>query len=166
MSPGGVVVVILLICVAVGLVAHHSPPQRRKREQRALELARQREAIDHALARQWIDAVAYHQQYAGGDARGYTWTGLAHVGLVYRAYPHRGTKAVLHWYGGDGAPQDTWFELAWPRTGDWLLVSGGFGYGEHNRNPNTFYADIIGVVAPGAWEAWQRQQSVAGQRPA
>jgi hypothetical protein len=162
MSAGDVVSVILLVCVAVGVIVHHSPRQRRKRAQRALE---RQEAADRALARQWLDAVAYHQRHSQGLDPGYARAGLAHVSLVYRHYPRRGTKAVLHWYGGDGTPQDTWFRLAWPRTGDWLLVSGGFGYGEHNHNPNTFYAQIVGVVPPGAFEAWQRQAG-AGQLPA
>jgi hypothetical protein len=161
MSPAGVVFVIFLVCAAVGVVVHHSPHQRRKREQRALE---RQEAIERALAGQWMDAVAYHQKHSQNLGSEYARAGLAHVGLVYRSYPRRGTKAVLHWYGGDGAPQDTWFRLAWPRTGDWLLVSGGFGYGEHNHNPNTFYAYIVGVVPAGAFEAWQRQTS-AGQLP-
>jgi hypothetical protein len=150
----------LLSAAALWVAIDVSPWRRRKRqrvrEQRALELARRREAADRALAQQWMDAVAYSQRYSRWD--GYTRSGLAHVTQVYGAYPRRGTKAVLRWYGSSGAPDDAWFELAWPREGDWLMVSGGYGYGEHNRNPDTFYAFIGGVVPAGAWEAWQRQQ--------
>ena len=157
MSPAGLLLVILLVCVAVGLMVHHSPQQGRKRERQAFELLRRQEAFERELAQQWMEAVAYCQSHAHA--------GLAHVIHVYGAYPQRGTKAVLRWWGGDGAPQDAWFELAWPRTGDWLVVTGGAGYGRHNDNPDTFYAFIVCALPPGAWEAWQRL-AAAGPLPA
>jgi len=160
MSAGGLVFLIWLGCVAVGVAVHHSPPRRRKRAQRALELRRQQEAADRVLAQRWAEAVAYHHRHVR-DVR-FLQVGLAHVTYVYGSYPRRGTKAIIRWYGGNGDPQDTWFELAWPRTGDWLVISGGYRYGWHNQNPNTLYAHIIGVVPAGAREAWERQV-VAGQ---
>jgi hypothetical protein len=144
---------------AVWVVVYNSPQLRRRRKQRALE---RQEATERALARHWLDAVAYHQGQRQGDAPGCARTGLAHVTRVYGAYPRRGTKAILTWYGG--GQQDAWFELAWPRAGEWLLVAGKSGYGEHNQNPNTFYGSTIGVVPPGAFEAWRRQ-TAAGQLP-
>lgn len=149
-----VVSIAALIVAVTWLAVRMSPPRRRKRrqasEQRALELLRRQEAADRALAGQWRDALAYCQSQPR--------LGLAHITHIYGAYPHRGTKAVLRWYGSEGKPQDTWFELAWPRLGDWLVVTGSAGYGRHNDNPDTFYAFIVGVVPAGAWEAWQRQQ--------
>jgi hypothetical protein len=163
----GVVGCAVLAWVAVWMSPRRSRRRQQLKEQRVLEQLRQREAAENALARQWIEAVAYSQRHSrwGWDGYGYTGIRLAHVTEVYGDYPRRGTKAVLRWYGGNGEPQDTWFELAWPRAGDWLLVGGRFGYGPHNDNPETFYAHILGVVPAGAWEAWQRQQRqlVAGQ---
>ena len=164
MNPADAVLALgISVAVVAWLVLRLSPWHRRRRERRALEQARRQEAAERALAQQWMEAVAYSQSYARREQ--FLQVGLAHVIMIYGAYPRRGTKAMICWYGGNGAAQDTWFELAWPRVGDWLVIAGGEGYGPHNHNPETFYAHILRVLPAGAWEAWQRQV-LAGQLPA
>ena len=66
---------------------------------------------------------------------------LGHVTNVVAAYPQRGTKAWITWYGAN-AVQDTWFEQSFPPLGSWVVVSGSPGYGPYD-NPQTFYVNRV-----------------------
>jgi len=146
-AVGAVVLSAVALWAAVAAAPWRRRRRQRRRERRALELRHRQEAREGWLAQQWTDALAYCHSL---PSEPYRRVGLAHVTLIYGAF-RRGTKAEIRWYGGDGAPQDTWFELAWPQLGDWLVVAGGKRYGRHNDNPETFYAHILGAVPAGAW---------------
>lgn len=117
---------------------------------------RKRDA-DLASQWEWVRAQA-------AQGRGH----LAYVRHVYqRARSGSGAKAFIVW-DGVSWDQDTWFKgRPHMPQGVWVLVRGSAGWGPHNRNPNTFFVGLGGVLAeiPGnAPAAYQRHQKRLAKR--
>lgn len=85
---------------------------------------------------------------------------LALVGGVYQP-ARRGSKAVIVWQPS-GERQDTWFWGWQAKTGVYVVIRGGTGWGPHNRNPAVMYVEhegVLDVIDPRALRSWTRRNS-------
>lgn len=120
-----------------------------------LPIRASRRKRDARLAADWERVRA---EAARGPGR------LAFVRWVYQT-PRTGSKAFIVW-DGDSFDVDTWFAGWWRMPqGVYVLVTGSYGWGPHNRNPNTFYvAKVLDVIPGAAREAYQRHRSRVAKR--
>lgn len=85
---------------------------------------------------------------------------LALIEGVYQP-ARRGSKAVIVWQPS-GERQDTWFWGWQAKTGVYVVIRGGTGWGPHNRNPAVMYVEhegVLDVIDPRALRSWTRRNS-------
>ncbi|MGW4647201.1 hypothetical protein [Kitasatospora sp. NPDC004289] len=132
-----------LLLLAVGLLGFAVVASRGRRR-------REREA----LASQWEWLLRQQETHRSTGVR------MLQVVSVYQR-ARRGSKAHVRWCES-GKIQDAWFKGWHVPPGAFVLVTGGVGWGPHNRIEGVLYVEpgqTYGWAPATAPAAWQRQQA-------